>query len=128
MIPPCARVPRQTFVVVAVEEDIDAGHLLYEEWDAEIARVRLVPFDDSGRSTVYRADLRWQARDEVRAGFLLAAGVLTGHTGTLSARELQMVITAGVDAQAWPADQREAFVAERLAAVLSWRESAEEVS
>lgn len=122
------RIPRQHYITLYVEEDTDTGHLLYEEWaDARLARVRLVPFDDTGRQTVYKADLTWHARDDVRAGFALAAGVLTGHTGTLSAFEFAMVFSAGVDAQAWPADQREGFVAERLAAVLSWRKCAGEV-
>lgn len=123
------RMPRQHYVTLYVEEDTDTGHLLYEEWaEARLARVRLVPFSNAGRETVYTADLTWHARDDVRAGFLLAAGVLTGHTGTLGADELFMVFAAGVDAQAWPAGQREGFVAERLAAVLTWRESAQEVA
>lgn len=123
------RPPRVYYVTLFVEEDTDSGHLLYEEWaDAKLARVRLAPFDDSGRQTVYTADLTWHDRLEVRLGFRLAAGVLTGHTGALDALELQMVITAGVDAQRRPADQRERFVAERLAAVISWRESAEEAA
>jgi hypothetical protein len=68
-----------------VEEDTDTGHLLYEEWaDAKLARVRLVPFDDSGRSTVYTVDLTWRRQSEVRAGFALAIGILTGHEGTLT--------------------------------------------
>ncbi len=121
------RMPRQHYVTLYVEEDIDTGHLLYEEWaEAKLARVRLVPFSDAGRETVYTADLTWHARDDVRAGFLLAAGVLTGHTGVLGADELYMVFAAGVDAQAWPADQREGFVAERLAAVLTWRSGGED--
>ena len=123
------RMPRQHYVTLYVEEDTDTGHLLYEEWaDARLARVRLVPFADTGRETVYAADLTWHARDEVRAGFLLAAGALTGHTGTLAADELYMLFAAGVDAQAWPSDQREGFVSERLTAILSWRESAEEAA
>ncbi len=121
------KVPRQHYVTLYGEEDTDTGHLLYEEWDdAKLARVRLVPFDDTGRQTVYKADLTWHARDDVRAGFALAAGVLTGHTGTLSAFEFAMVFSAGVDAQVRPESRREAFVADRLAAVLSWRESAKE--
>ncbi len=123
------RIPCQHYVNLYVEEDTDTGHLLYEEWDdARLARVRLVPFDDTGRQTVYKADLQWHHRDDVRQGFLLTAGVLTGHTGTLSAFEFAMVFSAGVDAQAWPADQREGFVADRLAAVLSWREGAKEAA
>lgn len=121
ILPVLARVPARTFVVVAIEEDTDSGHLHYEEWGGEIARVRLVPFDESGRSTVYVADLRWQKQAEVRAGFALAAGVLTGHDGVLSPDELRMIFAAGVDAQAWPADQREAFVQARIDQVVSWR-------
>lgn len=116
------RPPRQHFVTLFAEEDTDTGHLLYEEWaDAKLARVRLVPFDDSGRQTVYTADLTWRDQSEVRTGFLLAAGVLTGHTGALDGDDLGMVIVAGVDAQAWPVDQRERFVVERLEQVVSWR-------
>jgi len=119
------RMPARTFEVFAIEEDTDSGHLLYEEWANEIARVRLVPFDDSGRSTVYVADLRWQKQAEVRAGFALAAGVLTGHDGVLAPDELRMIIAAGVDAQAWPEDQREAFVLTRIEQVISWRDQQE---
>jgi len=120
------RMPRQHYTTLYVEEDTDTGHLLYEEWaDARLARVRLVPFADTGRETVYTADLRWHARDDVRAGFLLAAGVLTGHAGALGSFELFMVFAAGVDAQVRPEGRREAFVAERLAAVLTWRPAAQ---
>lgn len=123
------RMPRQHYTTLYVEEDTDTGHLLYEEWaEARLARVRLVPFDGSDRSTVYTADLRWQDRAEVRAGFALAAAILTGHDGLLAPDEIGQVIRAGVDAQAWPAGQRESFVTERLAAVLTWRESAQEVA
>lgn len=116
------RPPRQHYVTLFVEEDTDTGHLLYEEWsDAKLARVRLVPFGDSGRQTVYTADLTWRGQSNVRAGFLLAAGALTGHTGALDGDELGMVIVAGVDAQAWPVDQRERFVVERLEQVVAWR-------
>ena len=122
---PYIRIPRQHYATLYVEEDTDTGHLLYEEWaEARLARVRLIPFSDSGRETVYTADLTWHARDDVRAGFLLAAGVLTGHTGVLGAAELFMVFAAGVDAQVRPEGRREAFVAERLAAVLTWRDVA----
>lgn len=115
------KVPRQHFKVLLVEEDTDSGHLLYEEWpEAKLARVRLVPFSDAGRSTVYTADLTWHRAAEVRAGFALAAGVLTGHTGQLSPEDLRWVLSAGVDAQAWPADQREQFVSNRLAQVIAW--------
>jgi len=98
---PYVRVRRTHYVTVMVEEDTDSGHLLYEEWaDAKLARVRLVPLDDSGRSTVYTVDLTWRRQDEVRAGFVLAAGLLTGHTGILLPDEIEQVIRAGLDAQA----------------------------
>lgn len=119
------RMPARTFEVFAIEEDTDSGHLLYEEWAGEIARVRLVPFSDAGPSTVYVADLRWQKQAEVRAGFALTAGVLTGHDGVLAPDELRMIIAAGVDAQAWPADQRETFVRTRIEQVISWRDPQE---
>ncbi len=126
---PYIRIPRQHYGTLYVEEDTDTGHLLYEEWaDAKLARVRLVPFSGETRQTVYRADLTWHARDDVRQGFLLTAGVLTGHTGTLSAFEFAMVFSAGVDAQVRPESRREAFVADRLAAVLSWRNGAKEAA
>jgi hypothetical protein len=121
------KMPRQHYVTLHVEEDTDTGHLLYEVWsDAKLARVRLVPFSGETRETVYTADLQWHNADEVSRGFLLAAGVLTGHTGVLRANELYLLFAAGVDAQSWPAGKREGFVVERLEAILSWRESAAE--
>jgi len=124
---PCVRVRRTHYVTVMVEEDTDTGHLLYEEWaDAKLARVRLVPFDDSGRSTVYTVDLTWRRQSEVRAGFALAVGILTGHEGTLTTDGLCAVISASVDAQAWAEGEREQFVLDRLAMAAEW--AAEEVA
>jgi hypothetical protein len=122
-----ARIEGTHYVTVMVEEDTDTGQLLYEEWaDAKLARVRLVPFDDSGRSTVYTVDLTWRRQSEVRAGFALAIGILTGHEGTLTTDGLCVVISASVDAQAWPEGDREQFVLDRLAMAAEW--AAEEVA